>query len=39
MIYAIEIGSGGMIYVPISRTVGSGIKVTLQLLPQQYGRL
>jgi hypothetical protein len=27
--------SGGMVYVPSSMTIGSGISVTLRLLPQK----
>jgi hypothetical protein len=39
MMYAIEMGSGGMIYAPSFMKIGSGTQVTLLLLPQQSERL
>jgi hypothetical protein len=30
------IGSGGMIKIPSFMTIGSGIRVTLRVLPQQF---
>jgi hypothetical protein len=36
---AIEIGSDGMVYVPSSMIIISGIYATLQLLLQQFERL
>jgi hypothetical protein len=35
MKYAIEMASGGMIYIPSIMTISSRIQVTLRLLPQQ----
>jgi hypothetical protein len=35
MKYAVEMGSGGMIYIPSFMTIGSGIQVILRLLPRQ----
>jgi hypothetical protein len=35
--YAVEMASGGMVYVPSLKTIGSGIRVIL--VPQQFERL
>jgi hypothetical protein len=37
--YAVEIGSGGMIYIRNFITIDSGIRVILRALPQQFERL
>jgi hypothetical protein len=37
--YAIEMGSGGMIYIPSSVTFGSGIYVTYGYYRKQFERL
>jgi hypothetical protein len=39
MMYAIEMASGGMIYIPSLMTIGSGIHVILRVLSQQFERL
>jgi hypothetical protein len=39
MIYAVEITSDGMTYIPSLITIGSGIRVILSVLPQQFERL
>jgi hypothetical protein len=39
MVYAIEMASGSMIYIPSFMTIGSGIQVILRLLRQQFERL
>jgi hypothetical protein len=39
MKYAVEMVSGGMIYITSRMTVGSGIRVILKILPQQLLRL
>jgi hypothetical protein len=39
MKYAVEMDLGGMLYVPSSMTIGSGTRVILRLLPQQFERL
>jgi hypothetical protein len=36
MKYAIEMGSGDMIYIPSFIMIGSGFEVMLRLLPQQF---
>jgi hypothetical protein len=36
MKYAVEMASGGMIYIPSFVTICSGIQVMLRLLPQQF---
>jgi hypothetical protein len=36
MEYAVEMATGSMIYIPNFMTIGSGIQVTLRLLPQQF---
>jgi hypothetical protein len=36
---AAEMISGAMIYIPVSRKIGSGIEVIPRLLPQQFERL
>jgi hypothetical protein len=37
--YTIEMASVGMIYVPSFMTIGSGMRVILRVLPQQFERL
>jgi hypothetical protein len=39
MKYTVEMASGGMIYIPSLMTIGSGIRVILRILPQQFERL
>jgi hypothetical protein len=39
MKYTDEMASGGMIYILILMTIGSGILVILRVLPQQFERL
>jgi hypothetical protein len=39
MKYAIEMASGGMIYIPSFMMIGSSIQVILRLLPKQFERL
>jgi hypothetical protein len=39
MKYAVDMGSGGMIYIPSSITIRWAIQVLLRLLPQQFERL
>jgi hypothetical protein len=39
MKYAVEVGSGGMIYIPSSATIGLGTYVTLLLWEQKFERL
>jgi hypothetical protein len=39
MKYTVEMASGGMIYVPRLVTIGSGIRMILRVLPQQFQRL
>jgi hypothetical protein len=39
MKYIVEMGSGGMIYVPSFMTIGFGIQVLLRLLLEQFERL
>jgi hypothetical protein len=34
--YAVEMVSGVMMYIPSFMTIGSGIRVILRLLPQQF---
>jgi hypothetical protein len=36
---AVEMASGGTIYVPSFMTTGSGIQVILRVLAQQFARL
>jgi hypothetical protein len=36
--YAIEMATGGMIYIPKFITICSGIQVILRLIPQQFER-
>jgi hypothetical protein len=38
MKYAVEMASDGMIYIPSLMTIGSGIRVILRVLPQQFER-
>jgi hypothetical protein len=35
-LYAIQMVSGGMVYIPSFITIGSGIQVILRLLPQPF---
>jgi hypothetical protein len=37
--YAVEMASGGMIYIPGLMMIGSGIQVILRALAQQFERL
>jgi hypothetical protein len=39
MKYTVEMDSGGKIYIPSFMTIGSGIRVILKVLPQQFERL
>jgi hypothetical protein len=39
MKYIVEMYSGDMIYVPSLMTIGSGIRVILRELPEQFERL
>jgi hypothetical protein len=39
MMYAKEMASGGMIYMPRFMTTGSGIQVILKSLPHRFERL
>jgi hypothetical protein len=36
---ASEMASGDMIYIPSFTTIGSGIRVILRIIPQQFERL
>jgi hypothetical protein len=38
MKHAVELASGGMIFIPSSVKIGSGTQVILRLLPQQFER-
>jgi hypothetical protein len=35
----VEMASSGMIYIPILMTIGSGIRIILRVIPQQFERL
>jgi hypothetical protein len=35
----VEIASGDMMYVPSLMTIGSGVRVIIRVLPQQFERL
>jgi hypothetical protein len=37
--YAVEMGSGGMICLPSFMNIGTGIRIILSVLPQQFERL
>jgi hypothetical protein len=39
MNYTVEMASDGVMYIPSFIKIGSGIKVILRLLPQQFERL